>query len=110
MTGQILDRAVIEELQETMGEDFAEELITTFLQEAPGMLADLEAAEKAGDAEAFRRAAHSIKSNAATFGANQLADAARVLELEGPQPDGVANLNRMFQDAETHLKGMLNGG
>ena len=69
------------ELQEAVGAEFAVELVQTFMDEAPGMLMALEAAHVAGDAEAFRRAAHSIKSNAMTFGATPLAARARALEL-----------------------------
>ena len=42
---------------------------------------------EARDAERFRRAAHSLKSNAQTFGARRLADAARALELGGIPSD-----------------------
>ncbi len=45
------------------------ELVDTFLAEAPAMLDDLRAALAANDAERFRRAAHSLKSNSNTFGA-----------------------------------------
>jgi HPt (histidine-containing phosphotransfer) domain-containing protein len=47
------------------------------------MLAELRAAQAAGNAEAFRRAAHSLKSNSNTFGATQLGQMARDLELGG---------------------------
>lgn len=43
-----------------------------------------------GAAESFRRTAHSIKSNASTFGATRLAEMARALEIGGP-PAGVAH-------------------
>ena len=57
--------------------------IATFLEEAPGMLADLRSAREAGDGERFRRAAHSLKSNSQTFGALTLGKMARELELRG---------------------------
>ena len=55
-----------------MGAEFAAELVATFLDEAPGMVAELKAAAAGGDADAFRRAAHSLKSNASVFGAAAL--------------------------------------
>ena len=77
----LMDPQVWRELQETAGAEFTAELAQTFMDEAPGMLMALEAAQAAGDADAFRRAAHSIKSNAMTFGATPLARRARALEL-----------------------------
>ncbi len=51
------------------------------------MLAELRAALAAGSAERFRRAAHSLKSNANTFGALRLGEMARELELGGLSAD-----------------------
>jgi HPt (histidine-containing phosphotransfer) domain-containing protein len=76
-------RATFEELQATAGADFVAELVDTFLEEAPTMLAQMHAALAAGDAEAFRRAAHSLKSNSNTFGAHRLGLMAREFELGG---------------------------
>ncbi len=71
------------ELQAAAGEDFVKELIDTFLEEAPPMLEAMRIALAAGDADAFRRAAHSLKSNSLTFGALGLGAMARELELGG---------------------------
>ena len=78
-----IDRATFEELQATAGAEFVGELVDTFLEEAPTMLAALRAALAAADADAFRRAAHSLKSNSNTFGAQRLGVLARELELGG---------------------------
>ena len=51
------------------------------------MLAELRSARAAGDAERFRRAAHSLKSNSNTFGALALGAQARALELKGLDAD-----------------------
>ncbi|HUP07917.1 MAG TPA: Hpt domain-containing protein [Caldimonas sp.] len=83
MAEPTIDAAVFAELQATAGEDFARELVDTFLEEAPPMLTALRSAYAAGTAEAFRRSAHSLKSNASTFGASGLAALARDLELQG---------------------------
>ena len=77
MTSTAIDLAVFNELQATAGEDFVAELVDTFLEEAPQMFRELRAALRDGDAERFRRAAHSLKSNAHTFGATRLAALAR---------------------------------
>jgi len=47
------------------------------------MLADLRDARANSDAERFRRAAHSLKSNCNTFGAIALGVMARELEIKG---------------------------
>ncbi len=83
MADTVIDPAIFAELQEAAGADFVGELIATFLEEAPQMLAELRTAQAAGSADGFRRAAHSIKSNANTFGALRLGEMARVLELGG---------------------------
>jgi HPt (histidine-containing phosphotransfer) domain-containing protein len=83
MPSPTIDTATFAELEETAGAEFAVELVETFLAEAPGMLADLRRALAAGDADAFRRTAHSLKSNGNTFGAQAFAAMARTLELGG---------------------------
>ncbi|MCB2019702.1 MAG: Hpt domain-containing protein [Rhizobacter sp.] len=90
MTSTAIDLAVFNELQATAGEDFVAELVDTFLEEAPQMFRELRAALRDGDAERFRRAAHSLKSNGHTFGAATLGAMARELELGGLPPDATA--------------------
>lgn len=78
-----IDRATFSELQEAAGADFVTELVQTFMEEAPVMLRELRDAQAAGDADSFRRAAHSLKSNSLTFGALTLGAMAREQELGG---------------------------
>ena len=86
MTQPTIDAAIFDDLKQTAGAEFVVELVDTFLVEAPGMLADLRSALAAGDADRFRRAAHSLKSNGNTFGAVTLGGMARELELGGLEP------------------------
>lgn len=79
----VIDRATFEELKQMSGADFIGELIDAFLDDAPNMISQMEAAQAAGDAESFRRNAHSLKSNANTFGAMELGALARELEYMG---------------------------
>jgi HPt (histidine-containing phosphotransfer) domain-containing protein len=83
MSATTIDPATFAELQATTGADFVVELVDTFGEEAPAMLAEMRAAHAAADAERFRRASHSLKSNSNTFGAVRLAEMARTLELGG---------------------------
>ncbi len=88
MTDSPIDHEIFMELKDATGEDFAAELVNTFLYEAPGMISELKAAAGAADADRYRRAAHSIKSNASTFGATALAELARKVELGKPPVAG----------------------
>ena len=75
MTPQdVLDPRTLNELRESVGDDaaFFGELIDEFLADAPRQLQALRASA-AADREAARRAAHSLKGNAQTFGARSLA-------------------------------------
>ena len=81
MTEDIVTTETFAELCEAMGADFAAELLDTFLSEGPTMLEALKTAVAEEDADAYRRAAHSMKSNAEIFGATALADLSRQMEL-----------------------------
>ena len=81
----VIDQSALDALSEATGGDpeFLAELIDTFLADGLDLLAAMEAASAAGDAAEVRRAAHSLKSNGATFGATTLAALARRLEELG---------------------------
>ena len=101
MSAPTIDRASFDALTETTGAEFARELIDTFLEEAPAMLDDLRDALAAQDADRFRRAAHSLKSNSNTFGALTLGAMARELELSGVSKvieDGGEPLDALAQE------------
>jgi len=111
MPPEIIDTSVFRELCESAGADFARELMDTFAEEAPGLVAELRAAHSAGDAESFRRTAHSLKSNALTFGASGLAQHARALEQAGlpDDPAGIEELATELAEALHALKGLGRG-
>ncbi len=60
-----------------------EELIETFLGGAADRMAALTAAVERDDVEGVTREAHTLKTNAATFGAVRLAELCRELEGSG---------------------------
>ena len=104
-----IDPVAFAELQASAGADFVRELIDTFLEEAPPMLDELREALAGGRAEPFRRAAHSLKSNASTFGAATLAAMARDLELQGlaaATPAALAALAAQYAAAAAELKAL----
>jgi histidine phosphotransfer protein HptB len=106
-----IDRAIFNELQDSAGADFVVELVNTFFEEAPQMITDLRSALAAGDAERFRRAAHSLKTNAHTFGATALGAKARELELGGLPADasGIDALQVLYDTAAAALKELTRG-
>jgi HPt (histidine-containing phosphotransfer) domain-containing protein len=113
MAAPIIDSGTFAELQASAGEDFVGELIDTFFEEAPTMLAELRRAAAAGEAEAFRRAAHSLKSNANTFGALALGTLARELELggldAGTVADALSRLDEEYRSAAAALSELRGG-
>ena len=115
MTPDAIDLAVFRELQDTAGADFVVELVEALFEEAPAMLQDLRGARAAADAESFRRAAHSLKSNGLTFGATTLAGLARALEHKGLDADpaadeaAIAALDVAYADAAGLLRELIRG-
>ncbi len=79
----VIDEKIFNNLKEMVGENFIGELIETFLDEAPKLVSDMQKALKKNDAETFRRSAHSLKSNSASFGAQALAEQCKSLEMLG---------------------------
>ena len=107
MTNNLLDATIFNELKDTTGAEFVEELVTTFLEEVPGMIAELKSAKETSDEDAFRRAAHSIKSNANVFGAVSLSELARRLELEGEGAVEISELEDVLSGTEEVLRSYL---
>jgi HPt (histidine-containing phosphotransfer) domain-containing protein len=77
----VIDQTTFNELKQISGEDFINELIDAFLDDAPTMIQNMHIALDTKDVESFRRNAHSLKSNANTFGAVQLGALAKELEF-----------------------------
>jgi histidine phosphotransfer protein HptB len=105
-----IDRAAFDELKQMSGADFINELIDAFLEDAPHMIRNMQAAVAAGEVEAFRRNAHSLKSNAYTFGATELGRLAKELELMGKENnlnigDRLKDLNEAFAKVALELRG-----
>jgi len=106
-----IDVAIFNELKEMSGEDFINELIDAFLDDAPTMIASMRTAVSAQDVESFRRNAHSLKSNANTFGATELGVLAKELEFMGRENNlDIGNkldvVKEAFSVVAEELKGM----
>ena len=107
----VIDKAAFDELKQMSGDDFINELIDAFLDDGPNMMQHMHTALATKDVESFRRNAHSLKSNANTFGALELGVLARELELMGKESNlNVGNrlevLTEAFGKVAEELKGM----
>ena len=78
-----LDPSALEELREIGGDEFVAELVNTFVADAPPLLAALHGT----DVDEIRRAAHTLKSNGATFGAADFSELCRELEEQARSGD-----------------------
>ncbi len=81
----------LERLAQRVGADLVDELVQTFLQEAPVQFAELEHAATVRSLEQGIRIAHNLKSNAAALGLRDLSHAAATVEaaLEAGGPEGI---------------------
>jgi histidine phosphotransfer protein HptB len=93
----VIDLPTFEALRESMGADYLPELVQAYAEETPQLLAKLRQALADGDCEAFRIAAHSIKSTSNSFGALQFGALAKELELMGRE----ARLDQAVAKVET---------
>jgi CheY-like chemotaxis protein len=80
-----LDPTALDNLLSILGGEFEYlvELIDSFLEDAPQLLAELERSFENGDAAGVHRVAHSLKSNGADFGAIAFSDLCKELEMMG---------------------------
>jgi histidine phosphotransfer protein HptB len=106
----IIDLATFEALKESMGADFISELLQVYYEETPQLLSKLQQALARQDCEAFRMAAHSIKSTSNSFGAMQLGVQAKELEMMGREqelygaPEKVEALANSYQQVRETLE------
>jgi two-component system sensor histidine kinase/response regulator len=79
---EIIDETTLARLLDSLGGDvdFLSELMEAYLASTPELFASMRQAVAAGDAAGLQRAAHSLKTGSASFGA--LTFAARCKELE----------------------------
>lgn len=107
----VIDKATFEELKQMSGSDFINELIDAFLDDAPDMIQNMQTALSTKDVETFRRNAHSLKSNANTFGATELGVLAKELEIMAKENNlDIGNrlevLKEAFDKVAEELRGM----
>jgi len=91
-----IDPTALDALLDATGGDsaFLAEMIDAYLEDAADLFGAIEGALAGGQPEEWRRAAHSLKSNSATFGAVPLSEMCREIEERGEagEIDGLSSL------------------
>lgn len=106
----VIDPMTFDELKQISGEDFINELIDAFLDDAPKMIENMQSALDSKDVESFRRNAHSLKSNANTFGAMELGVLAEELEFMGKEHNlDIGNQLEAIKEAYAKVADELKG-
>jgi HPt (histidine-containing phosphotransfer) domain-containing protein len=105
-----LDPTALERMRSIAPDDEAfGRLVTSFVDNGASLLAQLTDAAGSGDTDVVRRAAHTLKSNAASFGATDLADLCGSLETQARNDvitgidDQIAAIAAAFEDARQVL-------
>lgn len=84
-SSEIIDQAAFTKFFDSLGGDvdFLKELVEAYLDSSPELFGSMQQAIMTGDAPALQRAAHSLKSGSASFGAVTFASACKELEELG---------------------------
>jgi class 3 adenylate cyclase len=106
----VIDPRVLERQRAAVGPDFLRELLATFLEDSQELVGTMRRALGGEDIDVFRRAAHSLKSNAASFGATRLAAIARELETlarSGSLDGAPSKLDRLAGEYEQVARALI---
>ena len=105
----VLDAKVLRELRDIMEDDYVN-LLQTYLDNAPQLVAEVQAALGRGDVSAMVIPVHSLKSSSANVGAMQLSSLARKAERLaragslGEAEAAFRDVEAAFHDADTALR------
>ncbi|MDP9393614.1 MAG: Hpt domain-containing protein [Actinomycetota bacterium] len=101
------DRRVLDELREALGDTdgaFVRELVDAFTAQAPGLVEQIEQAIAAGDREALRFSAHTLKGSSGSVGAVRLAALSDRLEH---QDEGLSDLPPVVASVHVELRAVV---
>jgi CheY-like chemotaxis protein/anti-sigma regulatory factor (Ser/Thr protein kinase) len=107
------DAAAHVTLRELGGDDFLAEVVDAFLADAPALVATLRRALDQNDADELRRAAHTLKSNGSTLGAQRFSELCRELEQRAKSgrldtaSDLVGQVEQEYRPLEAALAGLV---
>ena len=103
---EAINFAVLDAFREMMGDDGLDtvlELVNLYREDSPEQMRTMREAFAQSDVEAFRRAAHTLKSSSASVGAESLQALCQQLEEKGQQ----ANLNAECEELLVQAEGTL---
>jgi CheY-like chemotaxis protein/HPt (histidine-containing phosphotransfer) domain-containing protein len=103
------EAGALESLRELGGDEFVTEVIDAFLADAPALLATLRRSREEENADELRRAAHTLKSNGSTLGAEEFSKLCRELEhrAKNGRLDGTSELIDRIELEYQPLRGVL---
>ncbi len=115
MPDTILDQTALDNLLATAGGDktFLAEMIVTFLADSPKQITAMRDAAANVRADELRRAAHTLKSNSANFGAMNLSKLCKELEKMGKDGalagaiERIAQVEAEYAQVQSALKKIL---
>jgi len=101
--------AALRQLLDGGESSLVEELIVIFQEDAAERLGLLARAVDAADYLAMRREAHTIKGSALQIGANRVAEASRLMEVEAikPEPENLVLLYRALVRSFEEVRGVI---
>lgn len=111
----IIDQTTFDALKDAMGADYLPELVSAYFDEMPVLLNRLQQALGRLDCEAFKQAAHSIKSTSNSLGALEFGMQAKELEMMGRSgnlegaPGKVDALVHDYESVRKALEGLIHG-
>lgn len=116
-TDEIIDEATFSGLLDSLRGDveFLSELVDAYLESSPALFGSMQQAVAAGKPPAVQRAAHSLKSGSASFGALGFAAQCKKLEDMGKMgaldsaAEQVAALEAAYTDVVTALQARVEG-
>ena len=102
----VIDYNVLTELVVMLGNDveFASGLIKDFLEDGTELLQSIRSAQEVGDATELERAAHTLKSSSATFGALAASDICKEIEELGHRGELNSGIKQKIDLLENHLR------
>ena len=110
MTEPSVSITTLDELAGSTDRDFVRELIDTYLDDSPRLLAEMRQGLAENQPGTVQRAAHSLKSNSASLGAHGLSAHAKELELAAKAndlskaPAKIDQLAALYAQVESDLK------
>jgi CheY-like chemotaxis protein len=105
--GEVLNQSIYESFAQSMPAEQLRKLYAMSLDDADARIGVMQKALDAGDADAYQRAAHSIKGGCGMVGAAELARLAAAMEDRGPQAVDKSVPLREFLAASARLRRIL---